>query len=78
MIEEFVRPRINTPNPGNIMVTAPQPNIQIEDDRTGLDVETLRRAFADNLFYVQGKLPEIASTNGFVIWPWPIRSSGVG
>ena len=49
------------------MVTAPQPNIQIEDDRTGLDVETLRRAFADNLFYVQGKLPEIASTNDFYL-----------
>jgi starch phosphorylase len=49
------------------MVTAPQPNIQIEDDRTGLDVETLRRAFADNLFYIQGKFPEIASTNDFYL-----------
>jgi starch phosphorylase len=49
------------------MVTAPQPNIRIEDDRTGLDVETLRRAFADNLFYIQGKLPEIASINDFYL-----------
>jgi starch phosphorylase len=49
------------------MVTAPQPNVRIEDDRTGLDVETLRRAFADNLFYIQGKFPEIASINDFYL-----------
>ena len=30
-------------------------NIHIEDDRTGMSVETLKRAFDDNLFYVQGK-----------------------
>ncbi|MDF0554481.1 glycogen/starch/alpha-glucan phosphorylase [Kamptonema sp. UHCC 0994] len=29
--------------------------IQIEDDRTGMSVETLKRAFADNLYYIQGK-----------------------
>lgn len=29
--------------------------IQVEDDRTGMSVETLKRAFADNLFYSQGK-----------------------
>ena len=29
--------------------------IQIEDDRTGMSVETLRRALADNLFYLQVK-----------------------
>ena len=49
------------------MVTAPQSNIRIEDDRTGLDVETLRRAFADNLFYIQGKFPESASINDFYL-----------
>ena len=37
----------------------------IEDDRTGLDVETLRRAFLDNLFYVQGKFPRLASKNDY-------------
>ncbi|MGK7905837.1 MAG: glycogen/starch/alpha-glucan phosphorylase [Synechococcus sp.] len=36
-----------------------------EDDRTGLSVETLRRAMADNLYYIQGKLPEIATLNDF-------------
>ncbi len=37
--------------------------IKIEDDRTGTDIETLRRAFLDNLFYVIGKYPEIATLN---------------
>lgn len=29
--------------------------IHVEDDRTGMTVETLHRAFADNLYYIQGK-----------------------
>lgn len=41
------------------------PTVQIEDDRTGLSIETLRRAMADNLYYIQGKLPETASRNDF-------------
>ncbi|NJL98195.1 MAG: glycogen/starch/alpha-glucan phosphorylase [Synechococcaceae cyanobacterium SM2_3_2] len=36
---------------------------QIEDDRTGIHVETLKRAFADNLMYVQGKSLATASRN---------------
>jgi glycogen phosphorylase len=40
-----------------------RPESAIEDDRTGLSVATLRRALADNLFYVQGKFPEIATKN---------------
>ncbi len=39
------------------------PQIQIEDDRTGLGIETLRRALQDNLFYVQGKSPQLATKN---------------
>lgn len=35
--------------------------IQIEDDRTGLTVETLKRAFADNLYYIQGKNEYLAT-----------------
>ena len=35
----------------------------VEDDRTGLSVPVLRRACADNLFYVQGKFPAIATKN---------------
>ena len=37
--------------------------IVIEDDRTGTSKETLKRAFLDNLYYVQGKIPEVASLN---------------
>lgn len=40
-------------------------NIQIEDDRTGLEIATLRRAMADNLFYIQGKFPGIATKNDY-------------
>ncbi|MDP2752641.1 MAG: glycogen/starch/alpha-glucan phosphorylase, partial [Rhodocyclaceae bacterium] len=34
-----------------------------ESTRTGLSVEAIRRAFLDNLFYVQGRTPESASIN---------------
>jgi len=37
--------------------------LTIEDDRTVMSVEGLKRAFLDNLFYVQGKFPEIATTH---------------
>ena len=40
-------------------------NVQSEDDRTGLSVETLKRAFIDNLYYVQAKFPEIATQNDY-------------
>jgi len=39
--------------------------IKIEDDRTGIDLETLKRAFLDNLFYIQGKYPEVATRNDY-------------
>jgi len=41
--------------------------VTIEDDRTGLSVETLRRALTDHLYYIQGKLPEFASPNDFYL-----------
>ena len=47
------------------METNVLPNIKVEDDRTGLSVETLRRAFADNLFYIQGKYDEIATDTDY-------------
>jgi starch phosphorylase len=40
-------------------------NILVEDDRTGTSRATLRRALLDNLFYVQGKFPEIATRNDY-------------
>jgi starch phosphorylase len=36
-----------------------------DDDRTGLTVEILKRALAENLFYAQGKFPAIATKNDF-------------
>ncbi|MDX2228671.1 MAG: glycogen/starch/alpha-glucan phosphorylase [Leptolyngbyaceae cyanobacterium bins.349] len=41
------------------------PTVRVEDDRTGLDIETLKRAFLDNLFYIQGKFPAIASMQDY-------------
>jgi len=35
--------------------------ILVEDDRTGLSVETLKRAIADNLYYIQGKDEKFAT-----------------
>ena len=53
------------------MTTLPEPPncpaVEVEDDRTGLHVETLRRALADNLFYIQGRSPEMASRNDFYL-----------
>ncbi len=49
----------------SVPTTNPSANFTIEDDRTGLNVETLRRAIADNLFYIQGKYPDIATKNDF-------------
>jgi glycogen phosphorylase len=37
------------------------PNCPVENDRTGMSVETLRRAMADNLYYIQGKDEKFAS-----------------
>ena len=38
-----------------------------ETIRTGLSKETLKRAFIDNLFYVQGKFPRLASLNDYYL-----------
>jgi starch phosphorylase len=40
-------------------------NLAFEDDRTGLSVETLQRAILDNLYYIQGKFPSIATTHDY-------------
>lgn len=47
------------------MVSIVPNDIQIEDDRTGINVETLKRAFLDNLFYIQAKFPKISSQNDY-------------
>jgi starch phosphorylase len=47
------------------MVSIVPNNIQIEDDRTGVDVKTIKRAFLDNLFYIQAKFPKVATRNDY-------------
>jgi starch phosphorylase len=41
------------------------PTVQIEDDRTGSSVETLKRAILDNLFYVVGRAAEHAGPTDY-------------
>lgn len=43
------------------------PDIQsrVEDDRTGLSLKTRKRAFLDNLFYIQGKFLRLASQSDY-------------
>lgn len=38
-------------------------HVLVEDDRTGLDIETLKRAVMDNLFYIQGRFADVATEN---------------
>lgn len=45
------------------MVSISPSTIQIEDDRTGVNIETLKRAFLDNLLYIQAKFPKISTRN---------------
>ena len=52
-----MNPTINPP------LASQRPDSALEDDRIGLSVAALRRALADNLFYVQGKFREIATKN---------------
>ena len=42
-----------------------QAKTQVEDDRTGTAVETLKRALADNLYYVQGKAEYFATPHDY-------------
>ncbi|GFE70572.1 glycogen/starch/alpha-glucan phosphorylase [Chroococcus sp. FPU101] len=46
-----------------ITIPLDQCPIIVEDDRTGLSIETIRRALLDNLYYVLGKTPETATKN---------------
>jgi starch phosphorylase len=39
--------------------------VQHEDDRTALTKEAFKRAFLDNLFYIQGKFPALATRNDY-------------
>ncbi len=50
------------------MQTAPdlqRETVLVEDGRTGLSIETIKRAFLDNLYYIQGKFPKLATINDY-------------
>jgi len=40
-------------------------DLQLEDDRTALSKEALKGAFLDDLFYMQGKFPALATKNDY-------------
>jgi glycogen phosphorylase len=40
-------------------------SLQLDDDRTALSKEALKNAFLDDLFYVQGKFPALATKNDY-------------
>ncbi|NET30522.1 MAG: glycogen/starch/alpha-glucan phosphorylase [Cyanothece sp. SIO1E1] len=45
--------------------TAEPIQIRVENDRTGMSVATLKRAFADHLFYLQGKYESLATLGDY-------------
>jgi hypothetical protein len=45
--------------------TAATPPAQINEDRTALTKEALKHAFLDNLFYIQGKFPALATKTDY-------------
>src|SRR5271165_3042298 len=53
-----MNPSINIPSDS-------RQHLAIQDGRTGLTVESLKRSIAENLFYSQGKFPAIATRNDF-------------
>jgi starch phosphorylase len=46
-------------------LTTLETELQIQDDRTALTKDAFKRAFLDNLFYIQGKFPALATRNDY-------------
>ncbi len=42
-----------------------KPDLQLDDDRTALSKDALKNAFLDDLFYMQGKFPALATKNDY-------------
>jgi starch phosphorylase len=55
----------NPTDPLEPVATEPATAAQMQDERTGLSKEAFKRAFLDNLFYVQGKFPALATQNDY-------------
>jgi starch phosphorylase len=46
-------------------LTSIEPQVEREDDRTALTKDAFKHAFLDNLFYIQGKFPALATKNDY-------------
>src|SRR5277367_1244568 len=42
-----------------------KPELKLQDDRTALSKEAIKNAFLDDLFYMQGKFPALATKNDY-------------
>ena len=49
----------------NVRVLPPAQDEPLEDDRVALSKEAFKHAFLDNLFYVQGKIPALATKRDY-------------
>lgn len=47
------------------MIASSPESLSINDDRTGMERAAIRKSFINNLYYVQGKFPRLASTNDY-------------
>ncbi|GAB4378249.1 MAG: glycogen/starch/alpha-glucan phosphorylase [Elainellaceae cyanobacterium] len=54
-----------TPQPQKHIRRTEHVKVQVEDDRTGMSLETLERAFIDNLYYLLGKNRNWASAHDY-------------
>jgi starch phosphorylase len=64
--KSFEQPNGNPPAQlQSTIIPMEQGEIQVEDDRTGVAVETLKRAFLDNLYYIQGKAEFLATLHDY-------------
>src|SRR5579883_2859953 len=51
----------------NVRVLTPPKDDSPEDERVALSMEALKHAFLDNLFYVQGKTPALATKHDYYV-----------
>ena len=55
--------------------TTASPAAKIDEDRTALNKEALKHAFLDNLFYIQGKFPALATkTDYYMALAYAVRA----
>jgi starch phosphorylase len=63
MVAAILRGRLPDMRRTNMCAKKADPDHAHEHTRTGMSVDAIKRAFLDNLFYLQGRFPDIASPN---------------